>query len=249
MIHSIYEYQGLKIFYRDGTEDENVIGHSFDNDIFYREIPQFKPSPDPTIIDVGAHIGTFSILSSLKIPEARVFAIEASEESYRVLEKNVTENGLSNIEAIHAAASPVNEKIKLFHSAETGNWGHSITTQLSNSFEEVDGITISQIIENYNLDKIDLIKFNCEGAEFDILMKLNEASLLRIGCGIVLYHEDLNMNYKIQDLADRLRSCGFHTKIIFRNNDKGRGWLIMYNGRYYSHLGMFISKIRKKLSW
>src|SRR5690606_4150668 len=97
-----FRYDTLTVYYRKGTEDEKVLTHSFDNDIFFKEIPSFKPRKTPVIIDVGAHIGTFSILSFLKFPRSRIFSVEASQETYEVLEKNIRSNDLP-IKAFHNA--------------------------------------------------------------------------------------------------------------------------------------------------
>lgn len=50
------------MFYREDTAGESVLEHSFDNDIFFSATPYYKPPRNATVIDVGAHIGTFSLL-------------------------------------------------------------------------------------------------------------------------------------------------------------------------------------------
>jgi hypothetical protein len=60
----IDSYDGFEVIYRKGTADENVIGHSFENDIFFSGIPEYQPEDGHVIIDLGAHIGTFSLLAS-----------------------------------------------------------------------------------------------------------------------------------------------------------------------------------------
>lgn len=240
---NVFEYNGLSIKYRKETEDEKVLNHSFDNDIFYREIPSFKPTKTPIIIDVGAHIGTFSLLTAIKYPNAKIYAIEASKETFDILKKNVEDNKLHNIVPIHAAMSDSEGIIKLFHSLEDGNWGHSITKELSNSFEEVKAIMLEKLIYKENIKQIDLIKFNCEGAELNILMNCSQSTLQKISCAIILYHEDLNDNkFIVSDLIQYFKKSKFLTKEIFKNFTPGRGWLIVWNSGYYSRISMLISK-------
>jgi precorrin-6B methylase 2 len=85
---------GLNVNYREGSSDEKVLGHSFEKDIFYAAVPDISIRENSVIIDVGAHIGTFSLLSSKKVPSGKVIAIEACKETYDLLESNVNGNNL-----------------------------------------------------------------------------------------------------------------------------------------------------------
>jgi FkbM family methyltransferase len=239
-------FNSLKIFFRKGTEDEKVLSHSFDNDIFFKEIPSFKPQKNPVIVDVGAHIGTFSILSAIKFPQARIFSIEASKETFDILQKNIDENHLP-IQASHNALLDREEKVRLYHSSKTGNWGHSVTKELSNSFEEVDSVSLNLFIKENEIDFIDLIKFNCEGAEFDVLLNTNEGVLRKIGLAIILYHEDLSSSgYTLNDLLPLFKPESFRVICIARGNK--RGWLIVWNKKIYSHSYFFLSAFKRRLN-
>lgn len=244
---SSYDYHGLKVLYRPDTEDEKVIAHSFDNDIFYREIPSFKTSKNPVIIDVGAHIGTFSLLSAIKYPNATIYAIEASRETYNILKRNIEENHLQNVIPIHAAMSSKEGILKLYHSLQSGNWGHSVTKVLSDSYEEVDSITLGGVIEEKNICQIDLIKFNCEGAEFDILINADESTIKKINCGIILYHEDLvESGYTKFQLIGIFKDKRF--RVINIQKGKSRGWVLLWNKRFYSNFYFLISALKRKLT-
>lgn len=247
MLLTTFLYKSYKIFYRAGTEDEKVLEHSFENDIFYREIPELSFSENPTVIDIGAHIGTFSILTAIK-SNARVFAIEASLESFNILNQNILSNDLRNVFPIHAAMGAIDGRVKLYHDMESGNWGHSITTKLSDSYENVSAFTLETFLNRNAITEVDLIKFNCEGAEMDILMTAPEHVLGKIHSAIILYHCDLNNRYSLLQLTRKLKAVGFITKQVFHNENRGRGWLILYNRKKYSRLSLFLKKILKKLA-
>ena len=55
---------GFTIFYRDHASDEDVLRYGFERDIFFLGVPEYRPHREDTIIDVGAHIGTFSLLAA-----------------------------------------------------------------------------------------------------------------------------------------------------------------------------------------
>src|SRR5262245_17130708 len=94
---SIIKKQQFTVYFRPGSADENVINESFENDIFFRGTPEYRIKPDHIIMDVGAHIGCFSLLAAGRTPNGKIYAFEPSAETYQVLQQNVRANQLSNI--------------------------------------------------------------------------------------------------------------------------------------------------------
>lgn len=244
-------FKHLKVWFRSQTEDELVLNDSFDNDIFYKELPYLNVDSNPIIIDVGAHIGTFSMFSSIKYPTAKIYAFEASHDTYSLLQKNITENNLlDQIKAFHQALCGTDGSVKLYHNIIDGNWGHTISKDVSSSFEVVDGISMSTFVASNKITDIDLIKFNCEGAEFDIILNCPEAILARIKCAIILYHSDLvSEKYSVNQIEARLINAGH--KCFFIHQSENRGWIISINNRHYSpFIFLWISRLKRKFrSW
>lgn len=228
-----YSYSGIDVFYRPGTEDEKVLAHSFQSDVFFKEIPSFAPGRNPIVIDIGAHIGTFSILAAIKYPGARIYAYEPCYDTFQVLNKNVKYNKIESIHISQSAVAAVAGIAKLYHSHLDGNWGHTITKEVSPSFEEVKSVTLEAIIEDERIDFIDLLKLNCEGAEFGILTNTPDRVIQKIGVGIILYHEDLDTrNGDVKQLVRLFERLGF--RIVLSRREEKRGWLVVWNKRRYS---------------
>ena len=82
------KFGNLIVSYRPGTSDEDVLAHSFDNDIFFKRMPEYTPKSAHTIIDIGAHIGTVALLASEHLQKGKVFAFEPCLDTFRLLEKN-----------------------------------------------------------------------------------------------------------------------------------------------------------------
>ncbi len=241
-------FKQLKVRFRSQTEDELVLNDSFDNDIFYRELPYLNFSQNPIIIDVGAHIGTFSMYSAIKFPSAKIYSFEASNDTFSLLQKNITENRLSDkIKIFHQALCGNDGSVKLYHNVIDGNWGHTISKNVSSSFEIVEGISMSTFVSSNKINDIDLIKFNCEGAEFDIILNCPEAILAKIKCAIILYHSDLvSEKYSVKQIEARLVNSNH--KCFFINQSENRGWIISINKRHYStFIFLWISRLKRKL--
>jgi len=222
----IGQFGAFQVAYRRGTADEMVIQHSFDKDIYLSGVPEYRPEPNHVIIDVGAHIGTFALLAAAKVPAGRVYAIEACEETYNYLRINVALNRLQNVEASHLALS--HEKGRTVLHYGKGNWGHSITKRLSAYGEEVATDTLAGYMEGAGIKRCDFIRFNCEGAEFPILLNTPAEVLGRIGKMLILYHCELAEQYDVGMLIHYLQQNAFRTTIRNQTEQKGerRGWII-----------------------
>jgi hypothetical protein len=84
--------------------------------------------------------------------------------------------------------------------------------------------TLSSIIESENIQKIDLLKIDCEGAEWDVLTGIKEADWLRIKSIVIEVHDTENRVQKVKELFAKK---GF-TRII-DEQEKGLENSAMYN--------------------
>ena len=131
--------------------DENVIAHSFDHDIFFSGVPEYAPREDDVIVDVGAHIGTFTLLAAAKAPRGQVHAIEASRDSFNLLRINAALNRAANVHPHHLALADRSGAIELFHA--TGNWEHSLVKQMSQSSETVSSLTLTDFLTGQRIER------------------------------------------------------------------------------------------------
>jgi FkbM family methyltransferase len=113
-------------------------------------------SKKSTVIDIGAHIGTFSI--PVAFVSGKVIAFEPSQETFGFLTRNARENGVD---------------IKLSNKAlgkEKGS-GTLITCNASNAGANTivsgDGITITTLDDE--VEYADFIKMDVEGMELEVL--------------------------------------------------------------------------------
>ena len=118
---SIGRFGDFNVAFRRGTADDAVIRESFDDDIFFSGVPQYQPRETDVILDIGAHIGTFSLLAASKAPKGTVHAIEASQETFNYLRINCALNPSLLIVPHHLALSDHDGEVTLHH--DRGNWG------------------------------------------------------------------------------------------------------------------------------
>lgn len=222
---TIRSYGDFEVAYRKETADELIIAHSFDQDIFFSGVPEYKPADNHVIIDVGAHIGTFSLLASSKVPGGKVYAIEPCEDSFNFLRINVALNKATNISVHHLALSDKEGICTLYYNLR--NWGHSTVKRVSQYSETVEAWSLTKFLEINNIDKCQFMKMNCEGAEFPILLNTHRDILQRFETILVLYHCHFWVGNTEADLLSHLHNCGFDT--IIRNQSEDEGWIIATN--------------------
>jgi FkbM family methyltransferase len=137
-------------------------------------IDQFCPKPGDTVVDVGAHIGLYTIIAAKRVgPTGKVIAIEPDPENCNLLKRNVELNRLTNVITLECAAFSSNTKLKLYLPGKERGFT-KLNTVMSNralteTFLEVDGNTLDHLMLMQGLTQINWIKIDVEGAELEVL--------------------------------------------------------------------------------
>jgi hypothetical protein len=113
---------------------------------------------------------------------------------------------------------------KLYHDLIHGNWGHSAVAQLSDEWEFVASMSLATLFKSVSIEKVDLMRMNCEGAEFPVLLSSPAELLQKISCILILHHEYLNPKFSSLALEDHLRDAGFNIRRV--RTTPGEGWII-----------------------
>lgn len=209
----------LKVYYRDGTCDEEILQEYYQQSRFF--VPEYEPSEHDTVLDIGAHIGVFSILAAEKVKMGRVYSIEADERNYRFLRMNVESNNLSNVSTHLLALTDYRGTGKLYSASDS--WGHTLCEPVSEDWEIVKTDTLTNFLVDNNIQHVDYMKVNVEGAEYSILLHTPISIMKRIELMLVEFHPSSKHNEK--DLVGYLEQCGFSTRII-HDATEGKGWII-----------------------
>jgi FkbM family methyltransferase len=130
-----------------------------------------KLKPDGVFLDVGAHLGLFSIAASKILKNGKVYAFEPTNSTFKVLSKILQFNNCKNVEAFQAAVSNKNGEIEFYNGIEDGSNANSIVNkdEVKNKFStKVKTLTIDAFCEEHII-KPSFIKIDAEGAELDVL--------------------------------------------------------------------------------
>jgi len=164
----------------------------------------FEVNKGDVVVDIGGNLGLFSYYSLCK--EAKqVYCFEPSPQSYNCIIENFN---LDNLVVEESAVGAKDGKVTFNINPES-----SINSSMFASDENSQTITCKSInLNNYiktnNIEKIDYLKIDCEGAEYEIIESLDEQYLTNNIDKICLeYH--LNKNGEINTILNKLKKCGF----------------------------------------
>lgn len=195
----------------------------------YLPSAEFRIGAGDTVLDIGANVGLFSIWVSLNAPSARVFAFEAASDNFLALAENVRSNRLIGISPHHYAVSDgSSDRVTLYRGVHGGI--HSIRPEYRNwpssargtrKTETVRTITLARILRRFKIQSVDLLKLDCEGAEYEILFSAPRPALSRIRKIVGEYH-DLTAERHGGVLKEFLIRNGFQT--AFKAAGRGKPW-------------------------
>jgi FkbM family methyltransferase len=169
-------------------------------------------------VDVGANIGDFAVQAARRCPQGRVVAVEPLRSAGGQIATQARLNGVSNITWCHAALSAVEGE------ASTRPEGAFYRTA-ADAAEPARILTLAGLMAEQGLSHIDLLKLDCEGAEWDILPAA-EPLLPQVAQICMEYHQE--GSWTAEKLGARLTACGFTVKI-----QSGGGW----NGLLWARRG------------
>lgn len=175
----------------------------------------FNIKKNDVVVDIGANIGAFSVLASKKAFDGKIYAYEPDKENYDMLKKNNALNDLHNVFVSNAAVTEKKGHIDFFTS-KLNNGGHSIYSTDSKKATKVKSTTLSDIFKINNLKRINYLKIDAEGAEYNILLNTPAKIIRKVDKIVLEYHDYLNHDHDYKDLEEYLEGNGFKVKITRR---------------------------------
>lgn len=199
--------------------DDAVFQEVFDENSYrMEELPYNKSG---VAIDIGAHIGTFSLRCAIE-HGYHVYAYEPDYESFKLLECNLIINDANaSVDCFRRAVAKNNSWRKLhihkYHfgtaftldwklrkeiDKKTGRWKEEIRS------ERVPCITLAQIFNYNKIHHCDILKMDCEEAEKQIFSEESKKYFTRCSSVILEWHDSDGHIY-----ADYLKKLGFKVEL------------------------------------
>lgn len=120
-------------------------------------------------LDIGANIGAISIPLAKLNPGVKVYSIEASPKVFGYLLENIRLNNLLNIDYYNLAITDSVQRKIPFYSPDDQFGKGSLSAIFTKTAELVDSMTLDIFVAEKNIERIDIIKLDVEGYEYQAL--------------------------------------------------------------------------------
>jgi len=169
-----------------------------------------------TVLDIGANIGYYTVLMAYYVGKAgRVIAFEPNPVIFSELNDNVALNGFDNVQTLNIALTDTTGHSKFFFPSE-GQEAHGSLmknrTFTEDSIENVNTDRLDEVLLRLNINKVDLIKIDVEGAE---LLVIRGAKTLLCGESkpIILFecaeNQCASFGFRVFDVLREIAALGY----------------------------------------
>lgn len=193
---------GTQILVRAKTGDIGKINSIYIWKDYHEYLDKIKCGS--TVIDIGAHIGVFSIFANKFAKNITIYSYEPFDENFALLEENIRLNGIGD--SVHAARMGISGKKgarKLF--LNKTNPGESSIFYKTDAYMRIETISLRDVFDENRLNRCDFLKMDCEGMEYEILYNTPIGYLNRIESISMEFHD----NGDIVELIKFLKNNGF----------------------------------------
>ncbi|MFI5203096.1 MAG: FkbM family methyltransferase [Flavobacteriales bacterium] len=161
-------------------------------------------------LDIGANIGSFSLSLSRKINNGKIIAFEPVSYNVNILKRNIELNKFTNILVEHKGVSNTTGTARIYFGKKKS--GASIVNTGMENSEDIELITVDAYLKQHNINRVDMVKIDVEGAEHLVLAGAEQ--LLNQPEKLVLVMEYMQDNHKntgksTSDLFNLLLNKGF----------------------------------------
>lgn len=197
---------GNEILYR--PHDQCILDEVYVKGVY----SQVKIEAGQTVVDLGAHIGVFSLMAARKVgPTGRVIAFEPSPQTLELLRRNLAANGLAWVKLHSVALAEADGTANFFVATDAAN--NPVTDTLIATPDRksvpVRLRRLDDVLAEEGISVVDHLKIDVEGAEMRVLDGAPK-TLARTRRIVMEVHPP---QVNPADVRRRLEAVGFHCRM------------------------------------
>lgn len=202
--------------------DINEVLREHLHDRFYENIVDVEEGD--IVVDIGFNYGIFS-LGALNRGASKIYAFEPNRHVYEVVSKLYPER--NKVHIFNLAVSNKNEMV--FFDEKHNTLSSSICSPSSENTGtyHVQAINFFEFIVKNKIEKIDLLKVDCEGAEYEIFENIPDEFFSTIKKIHVEFHA--NTGLEVKPIINKLERNGFD-------------WVFEHERTEISEIGLIFAK-------
>lgn len=213
--------------------DQSII-----NEIFkwreYRAAEAIIKEAATAIIDGGAHHGFFTLYARALNPRVHILAVEPATANQRELRRQLEQNRVDRVTVVAGAIAGSPGPRYLLAAADSHNHALAPATSAQSGQpllpgEKVLAYSFSELLRQHNWSRVDLLKLDIEGGEWEVINSLREEDYRQLGALIFEHHS--NPRHPAGELVVKLREAGFSVQRFPSRFDKNLGFIWARNKR------------------
>jgi FkbM family methyltransferase len=167
-----YQIDGISLLAYDeaGSQSANWIACELKSDDYGLRRVRFDEGD--VVIDVGAHVGLFSIYLAKRWPALKVFAFEPFPTNFRNCAENLQLNGVTNVMLSPKAIANDNRLLNMATDPRNSGGASAVvrTFESNGIVADLASMTLDEVFSIHEIDRCKLLKIDCEGMEYEILL-------------------------------------------------------------------------------
>jgi FkbM family methyltransferase len=195
--------------YDIGILSEVFVSHTYDPSDHYRI------RKTDIVLDAGGYIGDFTLFAAARCLRGKVYVFEPIKENFDLLKRNITLNSAKNVVPFMNALTGTSQKMSFYIQNDAYGASSLYPSHQSNQLSAiaVETIGINTFLRSEKIQKLDVIKLDCEGAEYDIIYQLPQSVLKKVRVLMIEYHRvtSKNKTHTPEHLRMYLENHGFTT--------------------------------------
>lgn len=191
-VTTLFVGKNKRVIVRDGVNYEVDLAEGIELSLFLfgkfqshiTNNPFLKIKPDFTIIDIGANVGLMTLQFAKLVPNGKVYSFEPTFYALERLKKNLSLNPelakhVTVINSFVSETSSEKPEIIAYSSwkvnGERGQNDHPVHLGTPKAAEGVPAISLNDFAEIQKIDKIDFIKIDTDGHEYEVFKGADKA--------------------------------------------------------------------------
>lgn len=188
-----------------------VLREVFVNEAYKDVLPLLGGRKNIRLVDIGANLGSFTIWMDRTVGVREAFCFEPEPDSFRLLDFNLRINGCTSAKSIESAIGGEARTIKISLKKESpGGTNIYGTVGSPEAATPVQVLALNQWLKAVEGD-FDVLKIDCEGAEWEIFRKTEPAAFKRFRVLVGEVHGDPEQKQSVAEFKGLVEQLGFRT--------------------------------------
>jgi FkbM family methyltransferase len=177
----------------------------------YRDLLPLLPRKGLRLVDIGANLGSFTIWLSQAAKVDEAFCFEPEPDSFQLLRFNLANNGCGFAHALDQAVGGQSRTAQItLNESKPGATDIYSTASGRPEGKSIKVVAFSEWLQQ-TPGAFDLLKLDCEGAEWEIVRKTSPSELARFGAVVAEVHQDPEKLQTVEEFPALMEAAGFRT--------------------------------------